>query len=57
MGWPLQQILELPYANFAEYHLAHMEMPGIPSNDEIEDKIEQLKKLNYRDQRDKQDPQ
>lgn len=46
-GWPIQHILELPYATFCEYHLSQLEMPKKPSSEKIEDKIQKLRRLNY----------
>ncbi|MCG2827740.1 hypothetical protein [Methanothermobacter sp. K4] len=47
-GWSLREILELEYSVFIEYHLAHMEPPRVkPSKEEIEKKLEALKRINY----------
>lgn len=47
-GWSLREILELEYSVFLEYYLAHLEDPMMkPSEDEIETRLEELKKINY----------
>jgi len=47
-GWSLREILELEYSVFLEYYLAHLEDPTMkPSEDEIETRLEELKKINY----------